>query len=199
MSAIRWPCWNTVDGVPAQLCATEAADLLATVHSGLRGTDATSTHAVFDYLTDDSVDFAAAPAIRPVLHRIVDDVRDCPDLTWGTCYGDGPEAIRTGDGQIAHIDWGGVLHAPLLWDVADWMDGYTDPDQQRFVDACRRGIAEIGADEFAHLDKLRRLRDARTLRFAAYRVLRADHYRTTAERDLERFRWYAARLGIQLR
>lgn len=187
-----------ISGIPTHLEPGAAAVLLAHVHSGLRDTRPATTPDLLQYLTDDSVAIAHAEAIRPALHQAAADVLACPELTWGTCYGDGPEPIRTCADVIALIDWGGVLHAPLLWDVAEWAESYENPDERRaFIAACR-ALSFIDAAEFAHLDRLTRLRDARALRFRAYRVLRADHYSDTRLSDAQALRQLAARFDIQI-
>lgn len=125
-----------ISGTPTHLGPDAAAVLLARVHSGLRDTHPATTPDLLQYLTDDSVAIAHAEAIRPALHKAAADVLACPELTWGTCYGDGPEPIRTCADAIALVDWGGVLHAPLLWDVAEWAESYENPG--RAASVCRR-------------------------------------------------------------
>jgi Ser/Thr protein kinase RdoA (MazF antagonist) len=187
-----------IAGTPTQLEPDATAALLARVHSGLRDTDPAATADPFGYLTDDSIDIAHADVIRPVLHKAAGDVLACRGLTWGTCYGDGPEPIRTSSGSIALVDWGGVLHAPLLWDVAEWVETYSDPqDRQAFIAECRT-LRFIDTAEFVHLDRLARLRDARALRYRAHRVLHADHYTDTRLRDAQALQQLAARFDIQL-
>lgn len=187
-----------IAGTPIQLAPDAAADLLARVHSGLRDVDPAPTSDVFGYLTNDSIAIAHGDVIRPVLHKATADVLACPDLTWGACYGDGPEPIRTPTGAIALVDWGAVLHAPLLWDVAEWAETYGDSrERHAFVIECQR-LDFINAAEFAYLDRLTRLRDARALRYRAHRVLHADHYNETRLRDAQAVEQLMARFDIQL-
>lgn len=186
-----------VDGTDVEVDPSAAAALLAHIHSGLIDTDPATVHAVFDYLTDDSFDISHADVIRPVLHKVANDVLGRHDLTWGTCYGDAPEAIRTPTGEVCLIDWNGVLHAPLLWDVAEWAATYADPlDQQAFVAACVN-LQFINPAEFEHVERLTRLRDARRLRHRAWRLVQA-HLRDTRQEDAEEFHRLAARLDVHL-
>lgn len=188
---------NYVAGTPTDLEPGAAAALLAVVHAGLRDTDRAALHEPIDYLLDDSTDIAHADVIRPALHKAADDVLANSNLTWGTCYGDGPEPIRTPTGATALLDWGGVLHAPLLWDVAEWAETYSEPDAKRaFIDECT-GLGFIDSAEFAYVGQLSRLRDARALRYRAYRVLHTDHYETGV-RDTAALRQLAGRFGIQI-
>ena len=187
-----------VAGTAIQLEPEAAAGLLARVHIGLLDTDPTTANDPIGYLTDESIAIAHVDAIRPVLRNVTNDVLDCTDLTWGTCYGDDAEAVLTPSGEIGLVDWNGVLHAPLLWDVAEWAAGYTNRhDQQMFVAACE-DLRFINRAEFVYLDRLTRLRDAHALRFRAYRVLHADHYSDTRHQDGLELRRLAARLDISL-
>jgi hypothetical protein len=118
-------------------------------------------------------------------------------LTWGTCYGDGPEAIRTEHG-IGLVDWGGVLHGPLLWDVAQWMRYIVhEEDRQRYLSAYRARTS-LPRDELTHLGKFTRLCHAHELRFKAFRVLHADHDADSRENDAEAMVSLALSLGVQL-
>lgn len=187
-----------VAGEHTRLRPDAAAALLAVVRSGLRDTDPAAAHNPIGYLTDDSIDIAHAARIRPVLHKAAEDVLACSELTWGTCYGDEPEPIHTSGGALALVDWGAVLHAPLLWDVAEWAETYSTPqEKEEFVDECQN-LGFINPAEFTHLDRLTRLRDARALRYRAYRVLRADHYTDTRLRDAQALRRLAARFDLQI-
>lgn len=186
-----------VAGTPAVLSPEERAELLVEVQSALAKTRVPKVHKVIDYLRDDSIDIAYADQIRPILHECVDQVLKTESLTWGTCYGDGPEAIRTAHG-LGLVDWGGVLHAPLLWDVAQWMNGIrADDDRQRYI-STYRAKTPLPQDELTHLDKLVRLRDAHELRFRAFRVLHADHYTTSAEQDADATVALALKFGVNL-
>lgn len=186
-----------VTGTPAVLSPAERADLLVQAQAALAKTRVPKVHQVIDYLSDDSIDIAYAAQIRPILHECVHRVLNTDSLTWGTCYGDGPEAIRTEHG-IGLVDWGGVLHAPLLWDVAQWLNGIrADDDRQRYIDTYRAKTS-LPLDELTHLDNLVRLRDAHELRFRAFRVLHADHYTTSADRDANAVIALALNFGVNL-
>jgi Ser/Thr protein kinase RdoA (MazF antagonist) len=188
---------NYVAGTPATLGPEECADLLVDVQAAVAKTHVPTTHNVFDYLGDDSIDIAYADQIRPVLHECVDQVLTTEGLTWGTCYGDGPEAIRTEHG-IGLVDWGGVLHGPLLWDVAQWMRYIVrEEDRQRYLSAYRARTS-LPPDELTHLGKFTRLCQAHELRFRAFRVLHADHYSDSREKDAEAVASLALSLGVQL-
>jgi len=53
----------------------------------------------------------------------------------------------------------------LLWDVAEWAESYRDP-RRPAVSITDAKISGSLIREFAHLDRLTRLRDARALRYA---------------------------------
>lgn len=186
-----------VAGTPAVLGPEERADLLVDVQAALARTHVPTAHKVFDYLSDDSIDIAYADQIRPILHECVDQVLTTEGLAWGTCYGDRPEAIRTERG-IGIVDWGGVLHAPVLWDVAQWMRSLErEEDRQLFLSAYRAKTA-LPAGELTHLGKLTRLCSAHELRFRAFRVLRADHYADSRKQDAEAVMSLARAFGVRL-
>lgn len=186
-----------VAGTPAVLSPEERAELLVDVQAALAKAHVPTAHKVLDYLSDDSIDIAYADQIRPILHECVDQVLTTEDLTWGTCYGDGPEAIRTETG-IGIVDWGGVLHGPLLWDVAQWMRYVAhEEDRDRYLAAYRAKTA-LPAGELTHLGKLTRLCNAHELRFRAFRVLHADHYADSRRQDAEAVASLALSFGVRL-
>ncbi len=187
-----------VAGIPAGLSPEECAELLVDLQTALAKIHIPTAHKVFDYLSDDSIDIAYADQIRPIVHECVDQVLATEGLTWGTCYGDGPEAIRTEHG-LGLIDWGGVLHGPLLWDVAQWMR-YLDHegDRQRYLLAYRAKTS-LPPRELTHLGNLTRLCNAHELRFRAFRVHHADHYADSREQDAEAVASLALSFGVQLR
>ena len=80
-----------VAGTAGSLAPEEAAGLLVQVQDALRGVRVPAVHAVFEYLTDDSIEIAYADRIRPVLHDAVKQVLDTPDLTWVRATGTGPK------------------------------------------------------------------------------------------------------------
>lgn len=90
------------------------------------------------------------------------------------------------------------MHAPLLWDVAQWMR-YLDreEDRQTYL-SVYRAKTSLPQTELAHLGKLTRLCYAHELRFRAFRVLHADHYASSRERDAEAVASLALRLGVHL-
>lgn len=60
------------------------------------------------------------PWIRPAVEGALDGVRALGELTWAGLHGDpSPDAFfRQPDGEIALIDWGSFMTAPLLYDLA---------------------------------------------------------------------------------
>jgi Ser/Thr protein kinase RdoA (MazF antagonist) len=60
------------------------------------------------------------PWIRPAVEGALDGVRALSNLTWAGLHGDpATEAfLRQSTGEIALIDWGSYMTAPLLYDVA---------------------------------------------------------------------------------
>jgi hypothetical protein len=186
---------NFVEGTPVELDAVAAAELLSTVHRALRSLPQVIGHDPLAYLDDDDGGYAYEQSIRPALSAVVAEVRGA-DLTWGTCYGDGPETIRTPTGEVALLDWGGVLAGPVLWDVAEWMQR-RGPDFSEHFQARLIELGFVGTPEMAELSLVSRVRAARELRFRAYRLLRADHY-GTADTDGPRIEELATDLGITL-
>lgn len=184
-----------VAGRRVELDAVAAAEMLSTVHAALRSLPAVIGHDPLQYLTDTSHEYAYQDTIRPALQALVAVVR-AADLTWGTCYGDGPETVLPGTGEVALLDWGGVLAGPVLWDVAEWMQ----PRDPEFRDAFQARLIDLGfvsEKEMALLPLVANVRAARELRFRAFRLLRADHY-GSAERDGPRIEELATELGIGL-
>ena len=184
-----------VAGTPIELGPQPAAELLASVHRALTSMPASTGHDPLRYLTDDSVDYAFQDTIQPALQAVVADLR-AADLTWATCYGDGPETVRRDSGDVALLDWGGVLTGPILWDVAEWMDGR----DAGFCEDFQAGLTDRGfvsETEMARSLLVTRVRNARELRFRAYRLMRPDHYGTAAT-DGPRVEQLASELGIEL-
>ena len=184
-----------VPGRRVELDAVAAAELLHTVHAALRSMPAVIGHDPLQYLTDTSHDYAYQDTIRPALQALVAEVR-AADLTWGTCYGDGPETVLPDIGEVALLDWGGVLAGPVLWDVAEWMQ----PRDPEFRDTFQARLIDLGfvsEREMALLSLVTQVRAARELRFRAYRLARPDHY-GTAETDGPRVEELATQLGITL-
>ena len=184
-----------VAGERTELDAVAAAELLFTIHAALRSLPAVIGHDPFRYLTDDSHEYAYQGTIRPALQAVVDAVRSA-DLTHGTCYGDGAETVRQGNGEVALLDWGGVLAGPVLWDVAEWMQ----PGDSDFRGNFQARLIDLGfvtEKEMALLPLVVRVRAARELRYRAFRFLHPDHY-GTAEKDGPRIEELASELGIRL-
>jgi Ser/Thr protein kinase RdoA (MazF antagonist) len=184
-----------VPGKEIDLHAAAAADLLARVHGGLRLLPGVVGHDALGYLTENSGDYAYQEAIAPAIKAVAAAVR-AADLTWGTCYGDGPETVLLASGEVALLDWGGVLAGPVLWDVAEWVQGrgraFADNFQARLVD-----LGFVSQAEMALLPLVSRVRAARELRFRAFRLARPDHYDTAGPDEL-RVRELAGDLGIAL-
>lgn len=184
-----------VTGTEIELDAVAAAELLTTVHAALRSLPTVIGHDPLRYLTDDSDCYAYQATIRPALQAVAGAVR-AADLTWGTCYGDGPETVRQESGGMALLDWGGVLAGPVLWDVAEWMQR-RGPDFRAGFQARLIDLGFVSEREMALLPLVTQIRAARELRFLAYRLLRPDHY-GTAETDGPRVEELATELGIML-
>lgn len=191
-----------VDGRPAtpggDLTPERAAALLARVHQVVRTLDTQVPDGVLAYLADESVAIAYEEQLRPVIRRALARVQAIDELSWGTCYGDGPEAIELTDGRLALVDWGGVVNAPVLWDVACWAHGFAaGRERDRFVEHYL-AAGPLPATELTHLDRFLELRDVQQLRFRAHRVLHADHYTTTAAADAVELTRLAAGFGVAL-
>ena len=184
-----------VPGQTVELDARDAAGLLASIHGALRSLPKVIGHDPLAYLTDESVDYAFQDTISPAIQALAAAAR-AADLTWSTCYGDGPETVRQTNGDVALLDWGGVLVGPVLWDVAEWMLGrspdFTENFQARLVD-----LGLVSESEMSLLPLVTGVRAARELRFRAYRLARPDHY-GTAETDGPRVEELADELGITL-
>lgn len=184
-----------VEGAPVRVedRAEECGRLLARVHETQVGLDVSAPDTVIAYLQDQSVDYRGRLLIARTVQDAVDAVTGLGQLTWGTCYGDGPELRDTASG-LALIDWGAVTRAPLLWDVVQWAasaGGAAD----RFVAA----YSESGgpaANEMRHLAVLRRLLAAHQLRFRMFRLANGRHYDESATGDRNALVTAATVLGV---
>jgi hypothetical protein len=185
-----------VAGTAVELDALEAADLLCAVHQALRSLPAMVGHDPLLYLTDSSVDYAYRETIQPALGVMVTDLR-AADLTWSTCYGDGPETVRQATGEVALLDWGGVLVGPVLWDVAEWTPSRDSEFREAFLARLIDG-GLVSDNEMVLLPLVSRVRAARELRFRAHRLMRSDHY-GSADIDAPRIEELASELGIHLK
>ncbi len=106
------------------------------------------------------------------------------------------EAILQTTGELALLDWGGVLAGPVLWDVAGWMQ----PRDSDFRDVFQARLIDLGfvdKKEMGLLPLVIQVRAARELRYRAFRFLHADHY-GTAKKDGPRIEELATELGISL-
>lgn len=184
-----------VDGATVQVeeRPEECGRLLAIVHESLAGSDVSAPDTVIGYLQDRSVDYNGRDAIEHVLRDAVDAVIGLDGLTWGTCYGDGPELMSTLAG-LALIDWGAVTRAPLLWDVVQWAAS-AGTHAGRFVS----GYVDAGgpaADEMHYFPVVERLAAAHQLRFRLFRLANGNHYDESAIRDREALIHAATMLGV---
>lgn len=161
-----------------------AAELLARVHRAEVSVDASVEIADLDhrlrYLEDDSHEIACPERLWPLLTSVVREIRELPDaLTRAVAYGDGPELFARSDGQLGLIDWGAVVRAPVLYDVAIWSRGWKhEPERERFLSSYATH-AELPTTELAYLDRFDRFSAAHQLRFRAYRMAHAAHYYAT--------------------
>ncbi|MGI8867869.1 MAG: hypothetical protein ACR2F6_03205 [Mycobacteriales bacterium] len=165
----------------------DAARVLAAVHQALGDVEAPDT--MVGYLGDDAARYPWRDVIVPASRAALEGVFRA-DLTWGACYGDGPELVATEDG-LALRDWGAVTRGPLLWDVKLW----AGEQREAFVEAyaAARGPA---AGEAHLLTLMDRLGYAFALRFRAFRVAQPDHYDETIEADRAALAEAAAGLGL---
>ncbi|MFI5712707.1 phosphotransferase enzyme family protein [Kribbella sp. NPDC051620] len=111
-----------VDGIP--LLATPedqqaVGTTLARVHQ-ISQTPSGDLEKWFELITDFDAYLDLEPWIRPAVEGALDGVRALGNLTWAGLHGDpATEAfLRQPDGEIALIDWGSYMTAPLLYDVA---------------------------------------------------------------------------------
>jgi len=173
--------------------AEECGWLLAFVHERLAGLDVSAPDTVIGYLQDQSVDYRGRDLIERALQETVDAVTGLDQLTWGTCYGDGPE-LRNTPGGLALIDWGAVTRAPLLWDVFQWAAG-AGVGADRFV-AAYVDAGGPAAGEMQHLPVVQRLAAAHQLRFRMFRVANGMHYDESATEDRDALVRAATTLGV---
>jgi Ser/Thr protein kinase RdoA (MazF antagonist) len=182
------------------LAPERAAELLARVHQAAPAVDVSDLEVRLRYIEDDSFEIAYPDQLWPALGAVAREIRALSDnLTWAVCYGDGPELFDRPDGRLGLIDWGGVLRAPVLYDVAIWSRGWRH-DRERFL-ARYAEVASLPVAELAYLDRFDRLNSAHQLRFRAFRLARsADYYETTeaADENAAAVSKLAARLGVEL-
>jgi hypothetical protein len=131
--------------------------------------------------------------IEGALQEAVEAATGLDQLTWGTCYGDGPELLNT-SGGLALIDWGAVTRAPLLWDVFRWASEAglgADRLVAAYVDAGGRAAGDV--DQFP---VMQRLGAAHQLRFRSFRLANGTHYDESASEDRAALVRAAMTLGV---
>lgn len=171
----------------------ETGRLLAGLHRAMADLGPIAPDGVIGYLLGDSVD-PGSGQIASAVRATVTDVTARSDLTWGACYGDGPELVDTGAG-LALIDWGAVARAPLLWDVSCWSSACREPAV--FLDAYV-GAGGLSPRELTLLPLMERLRAAQQLKFRNYRVTHADLYDETVVADRAALQDAVRAFGIEL-
>ncbi|WP_248583062.1 phosphotransferase [Nocardioides sp. InS609-2] len=97
--------------------------------------------------------------LRPAYTMVMEEYAALPPLTWATLHTDpSPEAFRfdAANGTTSLIDWTGAEPGPVLYDVASAVMYLGGPEHAgAFVDAFRCEDV-MPADEWVHLDTLRR-------------------------------------------
>ncbi|MEV8375306.1 phosphotransferase [Kribbella sp. NPDC056861] len=111
-----------VDGTPLTGTPEDQRSIgttLARVHA-ISEAPAGDVEEWFGLVTGLAAYFDLEPWIRPAVESALAAVRDLGPLTWAGLHGDpAPEAFfRRRNGEIALIDWGSFMTAPLLYDVA---------------------------------------------------------------------------------
>lgn len=173
----------------------DAGRLLAEVHQALLGVEVDTGDSIVGYLLDDTVEYRGCELITAAVRHVADEVSASDRLTWGLCYGDGPELIDV-DGALGLIDWGAVTHTVLLWDVGVWAASIDDQDV--FVSSYSQHGGPA-AGELADLPVMAKLAAAHRLRFRAHRVANAEHYDETIDQDRDALTEAAAVLGLDAR
>lgn len=173
----------------------DAGRLLAGVHQALLDVEVDTGDAIVGYLLDDTAEYRGCELINAAVRHVADEVSASDRLTWGLCYGDGPELIEV-DGALGLIDWGAVTRTVLLWDVGVWAASIADRDL--FVSSYSQ-YGGPAAAELGDLPVMARLAAAHRLRFRAHRVVNADHYDETIDEDRAAVTEAAAVLGLDAR
>ncbi|MEV6417329.1 phosphotransferase [Kribbella sp. NPDC051718] len=124
----------------------------------------------FELLTDFDAYLDLEPWIRPAVEAALDGVRVLNNLTWAGLHGDpATEAfLRQPDGEIALIDWGSFMTAPLLYDVASAVM-YVGTDEH-VVPAYLAVLPELATELDTGLPAFWRFRQAVQASYFAWRV-----------------------------
>lgn len=173
----------------------DAGRLLAEVHQALIDVEVDAGDAIVGYLLDDTVEYRGCEVINAAVAHVADEVNANDRLTWGLCYGDGPELIDV-DGALGLIDWGAVTRTVLLSDVGIWAASIDDRDLFVSNYSQHGGPA---AGELTDLPVMAKLAAAHRLRFRAYRVANAEHYDETIDQDRAAVMQAADVLGLDAR
>ncbi|MEV5966180.1 phosphotransferase [Kribbella sp. NPDC051952] len=146
-----------VDGVP--LTSADAA-AIGTVLGRVHTVSAAEPGNLDDWLhlvTQFDKYLDLEPWIRPAVEGALDGVKVLDGLSWAWLHGD-PSAeafLRQSNGEVALIDWGSAMYAPILYDVASAVMYTGKPDHlvPAYLDRRPNLAAELerGLTPFLHL------------------------------------------------
>ena len=192
-----------VVGEPADL-SDPAVDeqlgrMMGTIQKAIHSLELAPFDGLLEYLSDETHEIAHASELWPTIRQVVSETTSL-GLTWGIVYGDGPEPIDIGRGDLGLVDWGSVRRAPLLWDVVCGarMVGRAGGAVDKFIGGFVASDGPMPAEETDHMETLSRLRTAELIRFFAWRVRRPEHFAATHDTDRRSLHSLASTLGVQL-
>ncbi len=172
---------------------------MAKIQKAIQHLDVAPFDGLLEYLSDETHEIAYGSVLWPAIRQVVSETADL-GLTWGVVYGDGPEPIDVGMGELALVDWGSVRRAPLVWDVVCGarMVGRAGGAVDEFISGFLAGDGPLPPEDVRHMETLSRLRTAELVRSFAWRVDRPEHFAASHGADRRSLSSLAATLGVQL-
>jgi homoserine kinase type II len=191
-----------VDGIPltqAEQDQDAIGTTLARVHAVSR-TSAGDLEEWFDLITQFDEYLDLEPWIRPAVEDALNGVREfssTAELTWAGLHGDpAPEAfLRQPDGEIALIDWGSFMTAPVLYDIASAVM-YVG-QEEHVVSAYLAERPDLSAEIRSGLPAFLRFRHAVQAAYFAWRIATDVQTGVTPDNDnakglSDAHRWFGA-------
>ena len=168
-----------VDGLPLSPTSPRDQHDLAVTLAAVHAVEATQQSGPF--MSDEVAELVhdVEPWVRPTVHRVLDEYRHLPELTWGLLHADpAPDAfLRQPDtDQVALIDWSATTRGPVLYDVASalmYLGGRQNAASfwKAYVDHSPASSAEL----VDHLGALTRYRAAVQAAYFSWRIATVDN------------------------